>query len=243
MADLTAGLLTLSAALVGLADRLRRGGEGNAKGIEVSLLGASLAVQVQRFVSIDMDANENTPPIVVDRARLTDAAAELRSVDELEPYYRCYEAADGFVALACLNQTQRIKVQSLLGVEDLWSANPQALPADAGERTMRAGLKDRFAAIFMTRPVSWWLQEFSAAGVPLGPVLDIADAHQSTQVHANGLVQRINQPGFGSVSVLGSVFKVEGVSATAELAAPGLGEHTDHFRSILSQAALAEGTS
>ena len=63
MADLTAGLLTFAAALAGLTDRFRRHDEtGVYKGFEVSLLGASLAVQVQRFVSVGDRESTTHPP-------------------------------------------------------------------------------------------------------------------------------------------------------------------------------------
>ena len=49
MADFTAGLLAAIAVLAGLLGRGRDG----ARGLEVSLLGAALAVQAQRFVSVE----------------------------------------------------------------------------------------------------------------------------------------------------------------------------------------------
>jgi crotonobetainyl-CoA:carnitine CoA-transferase CaiB-like acyl-CoA transferase len=240
MADLTAGLLTFAAALVGLTDRFRRAGDQEpAKGLEVSLLGAALAVQVQRFVSVGEAAA--TEQAFCDKARLEEIAAGVAESDELEPYYRCYRASDGFVALACLNLAQRVKVQELLGIDDPWAADPQAKPADAAEYATRSALKHRFAEVFSTQPVAHWIGRCEERGIPAGPVRDIAHAHHAEQVRANGLVQKLDQPGFGTVSLLGALFKIDGAATAHARTAPRLGEHTEALREQLSQLQTSEG--
>lgn len=240
IADLTAGLLTLSAVLAGLADRFRRGDSGSAKGFEVSLLGASLAVQVQRFVALSPP--DPAAPRQFDNSRLEQLAVEAQQTDDVEPYYRCYEASDGFLALACLNHDQRRKVQAILGIDDPWSANPQAAPADEAERAMRSSLKHRFAEVIKGKPVAHWVSTFEAVDVPSGPVRDIGQVHGSPQVHANGLVQTIDQPGLGPVSVLGSIFKIDGVARPDARTAPRLGEHTQQLMDLVSELRPSEGS-
>jgi crotonobetainyl-CoA:carnitine CoA-transferase CaiB-like acyl-CoA transferase len=247
MADLTAGLLTFSAALIGLTDRFRRAGDEASKGIEVSLLGAALAVQVQRFVSVDDDSEVAPGAGSADRqfcddARLADIATTVAESDELEPYYRCYRASDGFIALACLNLGQRVKVQELLGIHDPWAANPQAAPADEAEHAVRSKLKALFAETISTQPVEHWMARFSERGIPGGPVRELSHAHHAEQVRANGLVQTIDQPGIGQVSLLGSLFKIDGTAAPHAGTAPRLGEHTAALREQLSQLNTYEGT-
>jgi crotonobetainyl-CoA:carnitine CoA-transferase CaiB-like acyl-CoA transferase len=252
MADLTAGLLTFSAALIGLTDRFRRGGDDEAsKGIEVSLLGAALAVQVQRFVSLEDDLEDDSEVApgtgiakrqFCDDAQLADIATTVAESDELEPYYRCYRASDGFIALACLNLTQRVKVQDLLGIHDPWAANPQAAPADEDEHASRNKLKALFAETISTQPVGHWIARFSEQGIPGGPVREISHAHHAEQVRANGLVQTIEQPGIGRVSLLGSLFKIDGVTAPHADTAPRLGEHTAALREQLTHLNSHEGT-
>lgn len=241
MADLTAGLLTFAAALAGLTDRFRRSDDTSAsRGIEVSLLGAALAVQVQRFVELDPQAPEAAT--FCDEARLGEIATTVAESDELEPYYRCYRASDGFLALACLNLAQRVKVQGLLGIDDPWAANPQAVAADDTEFAMRSGLKDRFAQVISAQPMAHWIARFEELGIPGGPVREISQVHHTEQVRANGLVQTIEQPGMGPVSLLGSLFKIDGSAAPHAGSAPRLGEHTDALRDQLSQLQTSEGT-
>jgi crotonobetainyl-CoA:carnitine CoA-transferase CaiB-like acyl-CoA transferase len=246
MADLTAGLLTFAAALIGLTDRFRRegadGDDGVSKGIEVSLLGAALAVQVQRFVSLGSEEAVPAADTFCDDTQLAEIATTVAESDELEPYYRCYRASDGFIALACLNLAQRVKVQDLLGIDDPWAANPQAVPADEAEHKIRSALKDRFAEVISTRSVENWIASFEELGIPGGPVREISQAHRAAQVRANGLVQTIDQPGIGRVSLLGSLFKIDGTAAPHAGTAPRLGEHTAALREQLSQLDTHEGT-
>ena len=45
------------------------------------------------------------------------------------------------------------------------------------------------------------------------------------QVEANGLVQRIRQPGMAEISLLGSLFKLDGETHVSSRPAPARGEH------------------
>ncbi len=240
MADLTAGLLTTISVLAGLADVGRSRPDHVGRGFEVSLLGAALAVQVQRFVSL-VDTEEANPPRTIDGAEaLGGLAQRIEGSDDLEPYYRCYRAADGFIALACLNIRQRQRVQDVLGIVDPYAVNPQAPPADEAERIFRSSLKGRFAVAISTRNVNSWIEEFRRNDIPSGPVREIHDLHDNPQARMNGLVQRVEQPGVGQVSLLGSVFKIDGVAAPHARPAPQLGAHNDEVLGPLLAAPAME---
>jgi crotonobetainyl-CoA:carnitine CoA-transferase CaiB-like acyl-CoA transferase len=227
MADFTAGLLAAIAVLAGLVARGRRRG---APGVEVSLLGAALAVQAQRFVSVQsLDAptreRRSAGPELATPADLEEHSVEQRAAEELEPYYRAYAASDGFLVLACLNATQRALAAETVGVRDPWSANPQAEPADALERERRRAVVAEFERRFATLPASDWVTRLRATGVPAAEVRGLAAQFEHPQVIANGLVQTVEHPRVGDVKLLGSVFKVDGAITTARHTVPGLGEH------------------
>ncbi|NNJ03335.1 CoA transferase [Streptomyces sp. PKU-MA01144] len=222
MADLTAGLLTCISVLAGVAGR-ERGRQ--APGVEVSLLGAALAVQVQRFVRIG-DSEEATDSGPLTAAELDRTARTTAGADRLEPYYRCYRTADSFLALACLNTAQRRRLLGILGLDDPWVADPQAAPADEAERAARAALVDRFAAVFATRPLDHWLSVLAKHDIPSGDVRLLNRLFDDRQVTVNGLVQTVRQPGVGPVQLLGNVFKIDGTAAPAARPAPRLGEHS-----------------
>jgi len=237
MADFTAGLLAAIAVLAGVVGR-GRGNDSGGAGLEVSLLGAALAVQAQRFVSVDAVDGERrvegrdaggaapgrgpaTPEDLERQARAQ------RTADELEPYYRGYAAADGFFVLACLRERQRLAAAGVLGIEDPWAANPQAPPADEPERARRLALVAEFERRIAREPAAVWVERFRAAGVPASEVRALDRLFDDDQVQANGLVHAVEHDGVGAVRLLGSVFKIDGLVTAPRRGIPGLGEHTE----------------
>ena len=226
MADFTAGLLAAIAALAGLAGRRPEG----AHGLEVSLLGAALAVQTQRFVSVetlDRTSREQRTAAPKSAGDLRRLAGAHRAHDELEPYYRAYAAADGFFVLACLHEGQRLAAAAVLGLEDPWAANPQAPAADAAEREQRLALVARFERRAAAEPAGRWVQRFRAAGVPASEVRLLDQLFEHDQARANGLVHTVHHDQMGEVKLLGSLFKIDGFVTPPSRRIPALGEHTE----------------
>ena len=226
IADFTTGLLAAIAVLAGLASRTDAG----SRGIEVSLLGAALAVQAQRFVSVERldrprraDRLAHGPPFATP-GDLAALAGQVAKQEALEPYYRTYRCLDGFLALACLNTAQRLAVCEVFGLEDPWAANPQAEPADEREREVRRAHVRRIEEGFAARRVVEWVEALGARGVPASEIRFLDVLFEDPQVEANGLVQTVAQPGVGDVRLLGNVFKVDGHAAPAGRGAPRLGE-------------------
>jgi crotonobetainyl-CoA:carnitine CoA-transferase CaiB-like acyl-CoA transferase len=222
LADFTAGLLAALAVAAGLSGRREEASE-----VEVSLLGAALALQAQRFVAVDgQDDGRHGRPFA-DRADLDALAGGIRSREELDPYYRAHACADGFVAVACLNSEQRRGVCDLLGLEDPFVENPQADPADATERERRLSHVRAVEAGLGRLAVRDAVAALAARAVPASEVRRLEQLFDDEQVRANGLVQTVDQPGVGPVQLLGSVFKVDGVAHRGARPAPLLDEHAD----------------
>jgi crotonobetainyl-CoA:carnitine CoA-transferase CaiB-like acyl-CoA transferase len=230
MADFTAGLLAAIAVLGGLY--AAEHDPGAAPQVEVSLLGAALAVQAQRFVSVEpLDAEARARRLTAtplrSEADLARHAAETARAEELEPYYRAYRAADGFFALACLNEQQRRAVLGVVGAEDPYVVNPQAPPRDSHERARRLEHVALLERTFAGMPVAACVAALRAAGAPAAPVRSLDQLFDDPQALANGLVESFPIDGVGEVRQLGSLFKVNGRTARSARPAPRLGEHTE----------------
>jgi crotonobetainyl-CoA:carnitine CoA-transferase CaiB-like acyl-CoA transferase len=230
MADFTAGMLAAVSILAGLVGR----GDAAAPGVEVSLLGAALAVQAQRFVSVGGERHDRGAPATP--ADLAAHGARVRASEELEPYYRAYRAADGFFVLTCLNEAQRRATLRLLGLEDPFVADPQAPPASAAEREARMALVRRFETLLGGAPAAHWIRRLRAAGIPAAAVRTLDQLYDDPQAVANGLVQQVETPGADAVRLLGGLFKVEGAPAAARRGVPALGEHTAEILGALVRA-------
>ena len=225
MADFTAGLLSAISVLAGLAGRTADR-EADAAGVEVSLLGAALAVQAQRFVSIpEVDAGRTAPAGLATAGDLAERALDVTRGRRARAVLPRYRASDGFFVLTCLSEAQRRTTLQLLELEDRFVANPQARPATLAERVERRQLVTRFEERLAQAPAADWIARFRAAGVPAGEVRALGQLFDDPQVQANGLVQEVAAPG-APVRLLGGLFKVDGVPVTARRGVPALGEHT-----------------
>jgi crotonobetainyl-CoA:carnitine CoA-transferase CaiB-like acyl-CoA transferase len=221
LADFTAGLLAALSVTAGLLARADR----TAPELEVSLLGAALALQAQHFVRVEERDGAAAGPTFAGRRELERRARKATALEELDPYYRAHACSDGFVALACLNPEQRRRVGELLGLPDDHADNPQAEPADEAERGRRlahvAAVEGAFARLTVRDAVA----ALCARGVPASEVRSVDQLFADEQVRANGLVQSVTHPDLGVVRLLGGVFKVDGVPTARGAPAPRLDEH------------------
>ncbi len=221
MADLTAGHLLASGVLAALVGS---GTSGRGRLVEVSLLGAALAAQIQDLVWVGDEAAGAARPAT--RSDLAGRADEISGGIEMNPYYRCFEAADGFLAVACLNLPQRRAFSGLFGLDDPTIEAPDLVPDDAAVLAEKRRLTARVAEAVAAEPVEAWLARLGALGVPAGPVLVRESVHADAQIRANGLVQDVEQPGLGSVAMLGGVYRIDGGEPTPLRPAPTLGADT-----------------
>ncbi|MSO96051.1 MAG: CoA transferase [Thermoleophilia bacterium] len=222
MADLTAGHLLATGVLAALVHS-RTTGEGQL--VEVSLLGAALAVQIQDLVWLDGEAVG--PAAVATRRDLVARAGEIAGDLAMNPYYRCYEAADGFLAVACLNVPQRQAFLGLFGLEDPTISAPDLVPDDPDVLAEKQRITRVVERAVAAEQVDTWVARLGAARVPAGPVFARESVHAEAQARANGLLQDVEQPGLGSVTMLGGVFRVNGADPTAIRPAPSVGRDTE----------------
>src|SRR5207244_3622958 len=67
-----------------------------------------------------------------------------------------------------------------------------------------------------TRTTADWLEAFTRAGVPCGPVNSIADVARNPQVAARRMILSIADPVIGALTVAGNPIKLSGVAEPAE---------------------------
>ena len=220
MADLTAGFLLATGVLAALL-RARETGEGEL--VDVSLLAAAFAVQLQDLVWLDGEATGARP---TDRAELAARADEIAGGVAMNPYYRCFETADGFVAVACLNLTQRRAFLELFGLDDPTIEAPDVAPVDESVLAVKQDLTSAIARAFEEQPTGAWLERLESAGVPCARVQQREGMQADPQVVAERLLGRITQPGLGEIDLLAPFVRAGG-TRPAPRAAPALGADTE----------------
>ena len=206
MADLTAGFLLATGVLAALV-RARETGEGEL--VDVSLLAAAMAVQLQELVWLDGEA-ETAGATTATRADLAARADEIAGAVAMNPYYRCFEASDGFVAVACLNLTQRRAFLEVFDLDDPTIEAPDLVPGDPGVLESKQDVTTSIARCFLGSTADEWLARLESVGVPCGPVHRRETIHTDPQVLAERLIASVVQPGLGEVDLLAPFVRVGG---------------------------------
>ena len=112
-----------------------------------------------------------------------------------------------------------------MGCEDL-SVDPR-FATNAGRTANRQQLLDILEPLFATRPAQDWIELFKGAGIPCGPVNDLAQAMASPQLKARQMLVDMPHPRLGHVKTIGIAPKLTATPGTLRRPAPGLGEHTE----------------
>jgi crotonobetainyl-CoA:carnitine CoA-transferase CaiB-like acyl-CoA transferase len=160
--------------------------------------------------------------------------------------YQPFRTADGEVIIACGNDNLYRKFCGAAGCPELAG---DARFATNGKRVEnRAELTRRLQEIFARRPTREWLELLEAAGVPNGPINNVAQVFEEPQVRARGVRVELEHPVAGKLPTVASPMRFSGTPAEHKLAPPLLGEHTEEIlrerlgRSAAQIAALrAEG--
>jgi crotonobetainyl-CoA:carnitine CoA-transferase CaiB-like acyl-CoA transferase len=135
-----------------------------------------------------------------------------------------FPTADGSVNIAATGASLFGRFCEAAGAERLL-ADPRF--ADSRARaTNRDALADEIRAITRTRPSAYWIETLNAHGVPCGPVYRMDEVFADPQVQTLGLVQPVEHPRLGRLSLVGQPIEVEGVEPSLT-PAPERGADTD----------------
>ena len=146
--------------------------------------------------------------------------------------YETYRASDGFVNIAVGNDPQWRALCKAVG------APLDVLADDArfASNAARVGRRDELAAILepiiATRTVAAWIALCDGAGIPCGPILNVAEALAHPQVKARDMVVPLTHPTAGEIRVTGVPVKLSETPGAVRTPPPRLGEHT---RTVLAE--------
>lgn len=217
MTDITAGILAAMGVLAAYAHRLKTG-EGQR--VDVSLFEAGIVHTY--WQSAITFATGNSP-------------GPMGSAHPLNAPYQAFEAADGWVTIGAANQPNWLKLLEALEAGAL-KDDPRFASNDARMANLPA-LVETLKPLFKQRTCANWLKLLQAAGVPAGPVLDIAQMHADPQTLAREMVVEVPHTRLKRHKTLGAPVKFSGTPSAVERGAPVLGEHT---REILTEYGYAE---
>jgi crotonobetainyl-CoA:carnitine CoA-transferase CaiB-like acyl-CoA transferase len=139
--------------------------------------------------------------------------------------YQPFRASDGEVILACGNDNLYRKFCAAAGCPELAS---DARFLTNGKRVEnRTELTRLLGEIFGRRSKREWVDLLDAAGVPNGPINDIAQVFAEPQVQARGVRIEVEHPVAGRLPMVASPMRFSGTPLEHKLPPPLLGEHTE----------------
>ena len=216
ISDVAASYIAFGAVCAALVQRLRT---GRGEHLDVSLLASSVALLPDP--SAHYFATGVAPRRVGNRnPNVTPAEA--------------FEAADGFINVVILNPDQYEKFCRALGDEALMS-EPRFATNEA-RIAHHPDFKARVEAALAKRPVAEWVERMLAAGIAAGPIYEFDQVFEDAQVRHMGMVRELEQPGLGTIRMLGFPFAVAGARPAVRRPAPRLGQHT---REVLGELGMS----
>jgi crotonobetainyl-CoA:carnitine CoA-transferase CaiB-like acyl-CoA transferase len=206
ISDVAASYIAFGAVCAALVQRFRTGRGAH---LDVSLLASSLALLPDP--AAHYFASGVAPARVGNRnPNVTPAEA--------------FRAADGFINVVILNPDQYAKFCKALG-DDALVAEPRFATNEA-RIANHPDFKARVEAALGRRPVSEWVERLIGAGIAAGPIYEFDQVFEDPQIRHMEMVRDVDQPGLGSVPMLGFPFAVGGQRPPVRRPAPRLGQHT-----------------
>lgn len=138
--------------------------------------------------------------------------------------FQAFLASDGYIIIAAGNDHLFALMAGALDEPGL-TADPRFATNDLRHQNIDA-LEQEMEKALSKNTVAHWLDALNAAGVPCGPINDIAGMIADPQVNARNMVVTVQDPVAGEIRVAGNPVKVVGLAEPATFAPPPeLDEH------------------
>ena len=139
--------------------------------------------------------------------------------------YEVFQARDGYLIIGAATQKLWHLLCVALDAESL-EDDPRFL-TNADRLQHRPKLAERINQILIHHDVTHWVDVLSKAGIPCGPILNVAQAIEHPQIVHRGMIVEQEHPRAGTIHSVGNPILFSGTPVRYELAPPLLGQHTD----------------
>ncbi len=218
IADIITGMYASIAICAALANRAQT---GQGQHLDLALLDSQIALLAYQNTNY---FSTGTPP---------------GRIGNLHPNivpYQPFKASDGEVIVACGNDNLFRKFCDAAGCPEL--AQDARFVTNGKRVENRAEMTRLIQAIFAKKTTAEWLALLEAAGVPNGPINDIAQVFEEPQVKARGVRIELEHAAAGKLPLVASPMRFSGTPLEYHLPPPLLGEHTDEvLKELLGKSA------
>ncbi|MBE0452827.1 MAG: CoA transferase [Roseovarius sp.] len=193
--DIVAGMYLVQGVLAALIDRKKT---GQGRKVDVAMLDSQLAI-LEHAIAITTATGKPPSP----------SGARHPSITPFETFH----AADGLFVIAAGNDALFVRLCDLLGLP---IARDPRFATNAARCENARTLKRLIEAITLDRPKSYWIERLEAAGVPTGPIQNLAEVLHDRQILARNMVVDVLGPdGQPAFVAAGNPIKMSGMDDPA----------------------------
>jgi CoA:oxalate CoA-transferase len=186
--DITAALFTTIGVVTALYDRERT---GRGQKVDVAMLDSQVAVlenAISRYVATG------------------EVPGKLGSRHPSIAPFAAFATKDGHIAIAAGNDDLWARVCKVLGREEL--TLDERFANNVARVAHVEAMAEEMELALSARPSKDWLAALEAAGVPSGPLNDVADVMADPQVLARNMIVESHDPEIGSIRMQGNPVKL-----------------------------------
>jgi len=148
----------------------------------------------------------------------------LGSGHPLSAPYQAYATKDGWITVGAGNQANWSRLCAALDAPEL--VDDRRFATNDDRLANLDALNAELDPLFARRSTDALMDAFEQAGLPAGPVLDIAEMSRDPQVLARNMTPEVTHARLGKVRTLGSPIKFSETPTNLRSGAPLLGQHT-----------------
>lgn len=204
--DITAGLFSTIGVLIALYNREKT---GKGQLVDVSMLDCQVAILENAI------------------ARYTNAGVSPKPIGNRHPSITPFQSLpckDGYVIVAVGNDHLWEKFCEVIGRPDLFA--DERFKTNPLRTENVDALTVELNKTFKTKTMDEWLHLIKAAGIPVGPINDIARVMKDPAVIARDMIVTTHHPVAGDIEMAGVPIKLSDTPGDVERPAPMLGQHT-----------------
>lgn len=152
------------------------------------------------------------------------------SAHPLSAPYQAFKTSDTWVIVGAANQNTWLKFVAAIEAPELADDPRYTQPVDRMDNL--DALVETLNTILVQRTTAEWLGIFEAAGVPAGPVNNIAEMVNDPHTQARGIIASVPAATGGEFAAIGHPVKYSAASTEIGRGAPLIGEHS---REVLAE--------
>jgi CoA:oxalate CoA-transferase len=122
--------------------------------------------------------------------------------------FEAFDTQTNPIIIAAGNDSLFVKLASALGRPEM-AKDPRYLTNDLRNQNVDA-LKTEIESVLKTKPVGHWMDLLDAAGIPAGPINNIAQAIDHRQAKARNMVIELEDAVAGKMKFIGNPMKISG---------------------------------